>query len=230
MHHKTGLLIIASFWAIAPAIALNDSIGKNGVNAERLHQAPYNLLGRKIAIGQVEVGRPIDLGKDKAANLLHFLSPRAVFYRNEPPKPDKNADNHASMVAEVMISQDKHLQGIAPQAVLYASAVGSLSNGGQPQECLSSQHIALQNSDDVRAINFSFGESLERDERDDAQLDGKALLTSCVDWSARQHNVLYVIAGNQGKGGIPIPTDNFNGITTAYTVQREGQFSKVDFA
>ena len=36
--------------------------------------------------------------------------------------------------------------------------------------------------------------------------------------------------GNQGKGGIPIPTDNFNGITTAYTMKRDGQFSKVDFA
>ena len=83
---------------------------------------------------------------------------------------------------------------------------------------------------DVRAINFSFGESLERDERDRALLDGKALLTSCIDWSARHHNVLYVIAGNQGKGGIPIPTDNFNGITTAYTRKKQGEFRKVDFA
>ncbi|MFN6214609.1 MAG: S8 family serine peptidase, partial [Microcystis sp.] len=41
---------------------------------------------------------------------------------------------------------------------------------------------------------------------------------------------LYVIAGNQGKGGIPIPTDHFNGITTAYTATREGKFTKVDFA
>ncbi|MGK7914238.1 MAG: S8 family serine peptidase, partial [Prochloraceae cyanobacterium] len=58
----------------------------------------------------------------------------------------------------------------------------------------------------------------------------KALLTECIDWSARVHNVLYVVAGNQGKGGIPIPTDNFNGITTAYTTKRQGKFTKVDFA
>ena len=41
---------------------------------------------------------------------------------------------------------------------------------------------------------------------------------------------MYVVAGNQGKGGIPIPTDNFNGITTAYTTKRQGEFVKVDFA
>jgi subtilisin family serine protease len=215
---------------IVPALALSDSIGDKGVNARRLHQAPYNLLGRKISIGQVEVGRPVKVGQDKAAKNLKAISPTAVFYRNLPPMSDKNVDDHASMVAQVMIAKDKYLQGIAPEAKLYASAVGSLNEGGQPQECLASQHIAQQNSGDVRAINFSFGESLERDERQDAQLDGKALLTSCIDWSAQKHNVLYVIAGNQGTGGIPIPTDNFNGITTAYTTRRKGTFKKVDFA
>ncbi|MGL6341818.1 MAG: S8 family serine peptidase, partial [Waterburya sp.] len=215
---------------IIPALALSDSIGDKGVNARRLHQAPYNLLGRKISIGQVEVGRPVKMGQDKAAKNLQAIRPAAVFYRNLPPKSDKNVDDHASMVAQVMIAQDKSLQGIAPEAKLYASAVGSLNEGGQPQECLASQHIAQQNSGDVRAINFSFGESLERDERKEARLDGKALLTSCIDWSAQKHDVLYVIAGNQGTGGIPIPTDNFNGITTAYTTRRKGQFKKVDFA
>jgi hypothetical protein len=82
----------------------------------------------------------------------------------------------------------------------------------------------------VRAINFSFGESLQRDTRENASLDGNALLTQCIDWSARTHNVLYAIAGNQGNGGIPIPTDQYNGITTAYTAKREGKFTKVDFA
>lgn len=221
-------LVISGF--ITPTLALNNSVGDKGVSASRLHQPPFNLLGRKIGIGQVEVGRPVKLGKDKAANTLKAISPRAVFYRNSPATSDKNVDDHASMVAEVMIAKDKHLRGIAPEAKLYASAVGSLNEGGQAQECLATQHIAQQNSGDIRAINFSFGESLERDERDDAQLDGKALLTSCIDWSAHQHNVLYVVAGNQGKGGIPIPTDNFNGITTAYTTLRKGEFNKVDFA
>ena len=215
---------------VSPALALNDSISIKGINALRLHQKPYNLLGRKIGIGQVEVGRPVKLGKDKAANTLKTITPRAVFYRDRAATADKNVDDHASMVAEVMIAKSKDLRGVAPQAKLYASAVGSLSEGGQAQECLTTQHIARQNGGDIRAINFSFGESLERDERDNARLDGKALLTSCIDWSARQHDALYIIAGNQGKGGIPIPTDNFNGITTAYTTKRKGIFNKVDFA
>ena len=215
---------------IPPALALNESIAGKGINALRLHQNPYNLLGRKIGIGQVEVGRPVKFGKDKAANTLKAISPKAVFYRNRPAIADKNVDDHASMVAEVMIAKNKYLRGVAPQAKLYASAVGSLSEGGQAQECLATQHIARQNGGDIRAINFSFGESLERDERDEARLDGKALLTSCIDWSAKEHNTLYVVAGNQGKGGIPIPTDNFNGITTAYTTKRKGIFNKVDFA
>ena len=232
MTKKTMFLVsgwILSF-LVAPAVALNDSVGQRGVDALRLHRPPYNLLGRKIGIGQVEVGRPVKFGQDKLANTLRAISPKAVFYRNQSPTADKNVDEHASMVAQVMIAQDKFLRGIAPQANLYASAVGSLNEGGQPQECLASQHIAQQNSGEVRAINFSFGESLARDERDNAQLDGKALLTSCIDWSAKQHDVLYVVAGNQGKGGIPIPTDNFNGVTTAYTSKRQGKFKKVDFA
>jgi hypothetical protein len=235
MNKQVGFLAFAGIsLLIAPVLALNnavsDSVGANGVNALKLHQPPYNLLGRKIGIGQVEVGRPVKSGQDKATNILEKISPAAVFYRNQPPIADENVDDHASMVAQVMIAQDKRLPGVAPQAKLYSSAVGSLSEGGQPYECLASQHVALQNSGDVRGINFSFGESLENAEGDDAFLNGKALLTSCIDWSAQYHDVLYVIAGNQGRGGIPIPTDNFNGITTAYTRKREGVFTKVDFA
>ncbi|PSN09955.1 peptidase S8 and S53 subtilisin kexin sedolisin, partial [filamentous cyanobacterium CCP5] len=46
----------------------------------------------------------------------------------------------------------------------------------------------------------------------------------------RVHDVLYVIAGNQGGGGIPIPTDNYNGINVAYSRLEDGTYSKVDFA
>lgn len=234
MNKQIGFLVfIGISCLIAPVFALKvapDSVGTRGINALRLHQPPYNLLGRKIGIGQIEVGRPVKLGQDKSANILSKISPVSVFYRNQPPTADENVDDHASMVAQVIIAQDKRLPGVAPEAQLYSSAVGSLSEGGQPYECLASQHVALQNSGDIRGINFSFGESLENDQGDEIQLDGKALLTSCIDWSAREHDVLYVIAGNQGRGGIPIPTDNFNGVTTAYTRKKQEKFSKVDFA
>ena len=186
---------------ITPAVALNYSLGQAGIDAHRLQKAPYNLLGRKIGIGQVEIGRPGKFGKDKLNSRQNYISPKAVFFRNQPATPNNNVDEHASMVAGTIIAQDKRLSGVAPAAKLYSSAIGSLKQGGQALECLASQHIAQQNSGDIRAINFSFGESLEHDPRLHAQLDGKALLTKCIDWSAKNQDVLYVIAGNQGTGG-----------------------------
>lgn len=210
------------------ASALQSSLGSNGINALKLHQAPYNLTGRKIAIGQVEIGRPGMFGWDKAVSRNSAISLAGVFLRNEPAKSNSGVDSHAYNVAGVMVSRDKAFPGVAPGAKLYSSAVGSTKNMGQPEECLSAQHIASQNGNDVRAINFSFGEPLTRDPRTDAVLDGNALLTLCIDWSSRVHDVLYAIAGNQGKGGIPIPTDNFNAMNIAFSTRRENIYNKVD--
>jgi hypothetical protein len=202
-------------------------LGAKGIDALKLHQAPYNLTGRKIAIGQVEIGRPGMFGWDKAVSKNRAVSPFAVFSRNVTAKSNVGVDPHAYNVSGVMVSQDKAFPGVAPNARLYSSAVGSTKKIGQPEECLSAQHIALQNGGDVRSINFSFGEPLERDPRPEAILDGNALLTLCIDWSSRVHDVVYSIAGNQGKGGIPIPTDNFNAINVAFSSEREGIFNKV---
>jgi subtilisin family serine protease len=214
----------------APVLALtfSSSIGRNGIDALKLHKPPYNLTGRKIAIGQVEIGRPGKFGVDKAVSNNRTVSLVAVFLRNGPAKSNSGVDPHAYNVAGVMVSNDKALPGIAPNARLYSSAVGSTKNQGQPEECLSAQHVATQNGGDIRAINFSFGEPLNRDPRPEATLDGNALLTLCVDWSSRVHNVVYAIAGNQGKGGIPIPTDNYNAMNVAFSSRLNDIFTKVD--
>ncbi len=214
-----------------PAIALSNSIGEGGINASRLHAPPYNLLGRKIAIGQVEIGRPAQFGIDKEIEPNHGTAVSGVFFRDRPAKIDTHVDGHAQNVAGVMVGNAKVTRGVAPEARLYASAAAStFGMNRQVQECLATQHVAEQNSGDVRAINFSFGEPLWLDPRPDAVLDGNALLTRCIDWSAQAHNVLYVIAGNQGDGGIPIPTDNYNGINVAFTRQVDGTFNQVDVA
>ncbi|AKG23249.1 S8 family serine peptidase [Calothrix sp. 336/3] len=209
------------------AARLDSSLDINGIDALKLQRPPYNLTGNKIAIGQVEIGRPGKFGWDKAVSKNRAVSITAVFLRNSPAKSNSGVDSHAFNVAGVMVSKDKAYPGVAPNAKLYSSAVGGIKTG-QPEECLSAQHIALQNGGDVRAINFSFGEPLNRDPRPNAVLDGNALLTQCIDWSSRVHNVVYAIAGNQGKGGIPIPTDNYNGINVAFSSRRAGIFSKVD--
>jgi hypothetical protein len=206
------------------------SAGTAGIDALRLHSSPYNVTGRKIALGQVEIGRPAQFGTDKASKRSGPVRPEQVFFRDRPPRTNTNVDGHAFSVASVMISTAKAMRGIAPDARLYSSAAGTPKRYGQPEECLSVQHVAAQNGGDVRAINLSFGEALRQDPRPNALLDGNALLTQCLDWSAQQHNVLYVVAGNQGKGGISIPTDNFNGMNVSLTARVAGIFRKVDFA
>ncbi len=206
------------------------SIAQDGIDAYKLQQPPYNLTGRKIAIGQVEIGRPARFGLDKAANSNQVVSIVQAFFRDQPAKSNTNLDTHAAQVASILIGNSKALKGVAPNARLYASAAAVPHQGGQVEECLSTQYLALQNGGDVRAINFSFGEALQQDPRPNAKLDGNALLTLCIDWSARVHDVVYVVAGNQGKGGIPIPTDNFNGMNVAFTTRLDGVYAKVDFS
>ncbi|MCU0570348.1 MAG: peptidase S8 and S53 subtilisin kexin sedolisin, partial [Oculatellaceae cyanobacterium Prado106] len=59
----SGLTLSLALLGI-PAIArtIVSSIGDTGVQAGILHAPPYNLTGRKIAIGQVEIGRPALFG------------------------------------------------------------------------------------------------------------------------------------------------------------------------
>ncbi len=214
-----------------PAFALSTSVAGEGIDARRLHEAPYNITGKKIAIGQVEIGRPSQFGIDKLAAENSPVQVGRIFEIDGPAIADESVDGHAANVASVMISNDKTFRGVAPDAFLYSAAIGTLTEfTGQQEECLASQHVALRNSGDVRATNFSFGEPLSRDERPNAVLDGNALLTQCIDWSSRVHKLLYVIAGNQGRGGIPIPTDNFNGINVAYSRRVDGRFVRVDNA
>jgi hypothetical protein len=224
-----GAILLAKPGLAVTASRALSSVGETGIDALKLHAEPYNLTGRKIAIGQVETGRPGQFGFDKAGSRHTIYKLSQVFFRNSPATPNTDVEDHAGMVASVMISKDKAVPGVSPGARLFASAAGTSKNSGQIEECLSTQHVALQNGGDLRAINFSFGEPLSKDPRPDAVLDGNALLTQCIDWSARVHDVVYVIAGNQGKGGIAIPTDNFNGMNIAYTARREGIFTKVDY-
>jgi hypothetical protein len=216
--------------AAKPLRLQSSSLGETGIDALRLHRPPFNLRGRKITLGQVEIGRPGKFGVDKAVSKNPIVQINQVFYRDVRAKVNTNVDNHAHSVASVIIGATKEMPGVAPAARLYSSAAGTSKRYGQPEECLATQHVANQNGGDVRAINFSFGESLRQDPRPKPLLDGNALLTQCIDWSARFHDVLYVVAGNQGKGGISIPTDNFNGVNVSFTMRVEQVFRKIDFA
>ena len=61
------------------ASALQSTLSSHGIDALKLHKPPYNLLGRKIAIGQVEIGRPGIFGWDKAVSENSAISLAGVF-------------------------------------------------------------------------------------------------------------------------------------------------------
>jgi len=220
---------------VAPlAMGLDTSTDTNGIDTRRLQKAPYNLTGKGIYLGQVEIGRPLRLGVDKMVNRLQardrlYVKPSRVMFRNLPPRPSRNNDDHANQVAAVIISQHKIQRGIAPDAQLISSAYAQVPTDTQPEALVAAQGLlttAQKQSQgnplgQVRAINFSFGEPLNEDPRPNAQLDGKALLTLGLDWLSTQYDMLPVVAGNQGKGGIPIPTDLANGVVGGFSKQRE---------
>ncbi len=225
------MLFLFALNPFAPALAEQDTLGDAGIQAHRLHNSPYFLSGHKIALGQVEIGRPAKFSVDKLASWQPPIRLAGIFFRNQAAIANRHIDPHAAMVAAIMVGRYKRAPGIAPQARLHSAAVGDLKEAFQPEHCLTSQFIAQQNGGEMRGINLSFGDSLGRDARPDARLDGQGLFSQCIDWLAHRRDVLFVVAGNQGNGGIPIPTDNYNGITVAYSTQRQGTnyFNKVDY-
>jgi subtilisin family serine protease len=148
-----------------------------------------------------------------------------VYYRNIGPILDEVSD-HAERVAGIMIANGANNdKGVAPGASLHASSVDSDTiNPGYQHTLLAMQHVATQNSGDVRAINLSYGKAAPAG----AALDGNSLLTLGLDWSARVHDTLYVVAGNQQGSGGPIPSDEYNGLTVAFTKKVGGVFRQVD--
>ncbi|MCX5934491.1 MAG: S8 family serine peptidase [Pseudanabaena sp. LacPavin_0818_WC45_MAG_42_6] len=213
--------------------ALDKSVDRQDIDARILQKTPYNLTGKDVFIGQVELSRPSRFAVDKVSNKLLQLDriivqPYEVFFRDGKAIPNRNVDDHSAQVAAVIISQHKIRRGVAPEAKLLSSAYSQRRQDGQPEACIAAQHVARQYNGTVRAINFSFGELLSEDPRPNAKLDGDALLTLCVDWIAATYNTIPIVAGNQGKGGIPIPTDLYNGFTVGFTREVDGIYRQLD--
>lgn len=208
--HATVVFGLTLLVFATPALPLSVSVGVNGINAKNL-----GLTGKGIAIGQVELERPGKPGFDDFANSHPDVNPTGVFVQNGAATANINTSQHAENVAGVMISTDATNTGVAPDAKLYSSAYVTGGTDPRYQDALiSMQHVALQNSGDVRAINLSWGKG--------GTLDGTSLLTQGLDWSATTHDVLYVKSrGNLKSDGTPqsdsVPRDNYNGINVAAT-------------
>lgn len=125
-----------------------------------------------------------------------------------------------------MIANGATDSGIAPGAKLYSSAHAVPRGFAHNEVALSMQQVVTQNGGDVPILNFSSGEVLAAGRI----LDGNNLLTEFVDWSAKTHDVLYVISGNEDVGRTDVvPTDEYNGMTVSFTrIGAAGQFSEID--
>jgi hypothetical protein len=215
-----------------PIFADDITIGPNGIDSKAT-----GLDGSGIEIGQIEGGRS---GKPNygvppepsASN----TDPRQVYFRTSVANADESEDEHATIVAGVMIGDGAvgggvH-EGVAPEAYLHSAAVG-LYSGEQLSAAVDvffgltadrlarisgPDHIDQNHIRRMRAINMSAYRPLTGLPGDNN--DGNSHMTLFIDWSARRHDVLYVVAwGNDESDATRSPVDNFNGMTVAASQQ-----------
>jgi hypothetical protein len=238
MRHALVIVVFLCFASVL--VASEDANGPNGIDVDgaRFFYGLLPLFGQGEAIGQVEPGRPGSQAfGDEPGYYNTTINPYTVLDRlNLGPSAfgTGSEDDHAENVAGVMISTDTLAKGVVPDARLYAIAARSIpsSTTNQVRFAESTQiliDVTRLDEKPIRAINMSFGVEPPNGVND---LDGNQLLTQFVDWSARRHDTLYVVAGNELKpNGDPlfgVPTDNFNGMTVAFT-KKDGAtyFNKV---
>jgi hypothetical protein len=200
-----------------------DTIGANGINSTGLTTSSGQpLTGVAMTIGMVEDNRPgkrVPEGPDNFANSNGTIVPDRVFIRGDhfaSPPANLHISDHAEYVAGVMISSDTVARGVAATndphtaaRLIAGGSIGDIDNETQLAE--TTQQVATFPATKVAAVNISVGLSLGDD-----FTDGNSLITQFIDWSASRHDALYIIGGNQDDpANIPLPGDNFNGITVA---------------
>ena len=246
---SAGCLMLCFLICDNPATADTITIGPNGINSAGLTLAngmPMNggAVGsvNPVAIGQVELSRAgwstTDGGIDNAANSSPDVVPAGVFRRTASGGGIANlyTSDHAEEVASVIIGKGTtDPDGAGPRAAPTGVALGaalysSATDPGTPpapydeEAAVTINHLMTTLSGvDIKAVNMSFGNPLSPGR---TLFDGNQLLTQFVDWSAAEHDVLYVVAGNEGSAD-PIPTDLFNGITVSASAVEGGVYRRV---
>lgn len=194
-------------------VASEDSMGPNGINS-----IVTGLKGTGIPIAQLDTDRPGIVDFDTDADCCNVkVQPAGVLVRENPAAPNDGIGDHGLWVASIMISSQTTVAapngvsppvGVAPEAVLYSSALLVPPFGNLQQDASAASQILAGLA---WGVNVSLGLELE----DGAQLDGNSIFTQFIDWSTVQHETLYVVAAARpslSPGG-PVPTDNYNGIT-----------------
>lgn len=191
------IVVLLALLLSIPTRGDDRSTGPDGINSQRLP-----LTGAKVAIAQIEGGRPGFPGKDSDNQSNPAVKPAAVFISGIPvdfPKQkDEGVRDHAEGVAGIVIADPAVVKSVASGALLYSSTDGST---------LAFQGLISNSKAPLRAINASFGVLVFG-----KPFDGTEELTMFVDWSSRVHNVLYCVSGPEGTGA-DTPSDLFNGVS-----------------
>lgn len=228
------IVAISILFGVNTVFGSQDSIGPNGI-----HSNVLSLTGNGVEIGQVEIGRPGDPNFDTGSpTLFNTTVDPAMVYNREFVNFQATANRaaeitpHAVDVAGIMISTDGTATGVAPEADLYSVAIRPDGIGGiegvYSQAAESAQFLATLSGHDISIINLSFLTAGGMTGANGA--DGKSKLTSFFDWSAGQHDVLYVAAGYESGGSGVVPSDNFNGITVGASDKDGGVYRRVGVA
>ena len=210
-------IALGLLWLMTGHCFANSGVGTNGINAAGISKPGGGILtGAGIGLGQVEGARPgrptANAGPDDMTNSAPTVVPAGVYMGTAIANTNGFRVNaHAQEVASIMISTNSNAPGVSPGALLHSGGY-AVSSTGQREAAITADRIADKNSGDIHAINMSFHLALTGGEG----LDASSHLSHFIDWSAKQHDTLYVVAGREDLGGEgPSPTDNYNGITVA---------------
>lgn len=217
-------LVLAMVMTTAPAFGDVVSISSDGINSE-----DTQLNGAGILIGQAEPFRSARaLFDTDPLKVASNTAPAGVYFTTGSSGMNMHINDHATGVAGVMIAKDASLtgmsgddygvwRGVAPEASLHSGAVSSVVD--DELAALTMNRIATLASGTVRATNVSFNRDLQTPVE---QPNGNVHVTQFIDWSSRQHDLLYVVAwGNSDQSfGPRAPVDNYNGITVGASQRR----------
>jgi hypothetical protein len=237
------------------ALASQDSIGPNGIHSEGLLGLDgLPLTGKNVRVGAVDLLRRGDPDIDTTPALRNTKVDSAIVLSRHPDNTNFNATpnamgeildptavanqmDHATLVAGVIISTDNVDHdgpgprdaplGVSREAQLYAVGA-NLTIAGNPyaQAAWSTQKL-IETAPGIAAINHSYGIGYSPAF---PFADGNSDLSQYLDWSAVKYDVLHVTAGNElTQAGIPVPIpgDQFNGITVASSTKMGGKYVRV---
>jgi hypothetical protein len=205
--------------SVLASVAHGDTftVGPNGIKSVGyLLPDGTRIDGDGVGVGMVEAERPGKPGYDTNPDVYHdAVRPHRVFNKSFDAPDNGPIHRHAQGVGGIIIGDGSfggYSRGVAPDAKLYAGASfpdGARSDIMQTFHKIATFPISAENPD-VKVISSSgFWDTV-----DGVFMDGNDDLTQYIDWSAKRHDITYVILGPSIAQMSPAPpTDNFNGIT-----------------